>query len=282
MGREGRREVVVDSAGPLRRRARARRARPGPGPHHDDRPRPSDVAEEQLAATKLNGRAVVIDPRNGEILALVSHPSYDPNLFAGGITPDDYAKLRDNPDQTAAQPRHSGHLSARLDVEDRHGHGGPVGGGDEAEGGHPVRRRHLDRQPVRRMPRLARRDRTSSGRSRSAATATSTASGFGSGVDKINKWATAMGFGKKTGIDLPNETARVHPDAQHQAALQAEGQARHLPMYRWNDIDTVHASIGQGYDRPTPLQMVHAFAGIAMNGHFTTPHLLQQAKSNGA
>ncbi|MCC6743116.1 MAG: hypothetical protein IT175_04580, partial [Acidobacteria bacterium] len=48
-----------------------------------------------------------------------------------------------------------------------------------------------------------------------------------------------------------------------------------------NDGDMVNASIGQGYDRPTPLQMVHAFGGIAMDGHFTTPHLLVKAKSNG-
>src|SRR6185503_20998730 len=52
-----------------------------------------------LAATKLTGTLVVLDPRNGEVLALASNPSFDPNLFSGGISPENYAKLRDNPDR---------------------------------------------------------------------------------------------------------------------------------------------------------------------------------------
>jgi penicillin-binding protein 2 len=101
------------------------------------------------------------------------------------------------------------------------------------------------------------------------------------GVDAINKWASTMGFGKKTGIDLPNEEKGYIPARDIKLRFKPANKPDNDPMYQWKDIDTVHASIGQGYDRPTPLQMVHAFSGIAMNGYFTTPHLLLRANAVG-
>jgi penicillin-binding protein 2 len=101
------------------------------------------------------------------------------------------------------------------------------------------------------------------------------------GVDKLHKWATAMGLGKKTGVDLPNETPGYVPDSQIKLRWMKKDDDPEDKKYRWNDGDMVNASIGQGYDRPTPLQMVHAFGGVAMDGRFTTPHLLRTAKGNG-
>jgi penicillin-binding protein 2 len=101
------------------------------------------------------------------------------------------------------------------------------------------------------------------------------------GVDKINKWASLMGLGRKTGIDLPNETPGYIPAADLKLRWRKKDEDPNHPKFRWNDGDTVNAAIGQGYDRPTPLQMVHGFAGVAMDGQFMTPHLLRHARSNG-
>ena len=101
------------------------------------------------------------------------------------------------------------------------------------------------------------------------------------GVDKIHKWSEAMGLGKKTGVDLPNEQAGYVPERDLKLRWKRKDESPDLPKFRWNDGDTINASIGQGYDRPTPLQLVHAFGGIAMNGRFTTPHLLKVARATG-
>jgi penicillin-binding protein 2 len=279
MGQEGYRVVVVDSRG--RFVEEVERIEPIPG---QDLVTAIDldiqnVAEEHFAATKLNGTAVVSDPRNGEILALVSHPSYDPNLFSGGIAPKDYAALRDNP----ARP-----LRNRA-IQDIYPPGStwkiimamaglsegvvkpeePIACG----GGISLGRRFAACHGSHGAPDVER------------AIAISCNGyfyrlGLKLGVDKIHKWSSAMGLGKKTGIDLPNETAGYIPSADIKLRFKPKDKPADSPQYRWNDGDTINASIGQGYDRPTPLQMLHAIAGIAMNGHFTTPHLLRKAKAS--
>ena len=280
MGKEGTRRVVVDSRGRFVEEIEL--VEPIPG---QDIVTAIDIdlqmiAEEKLAATKLNGVAIAMDPRNGEILALVSHPSYDPNLFAAGISPEDYAALRDNPDkpltnraiQDIYPPGSTWKpimaMAGLSDGSMKPNEGIPCGGGisigsrfGACHGSHGA-------------PNLER------------AIAVSCNGyfyrvGLRLGVDKLHKWATAMGLGKRTGVDLPNETPGYVPDSQIKLRWKKKDDDPEDKKYRWNDGDTVNAAIGQGYDRPTPLQMVHAFGGLAMDGRFTTPHLLRTAKSNG-
>lgn len=238
------------------------------------------MAEEQLAASGYNGAAVFMDPRDGGVLAMVSLPSYDPELFAAGITSENYAKLRDNPDrplrnrviQDIYPPGSTwktimamAALSERAvtPVE-------PVACG----GGIQVGNRFTACHGSHGAPNVER------------ALAVSCNGyfyrvGLKLGVDAIHKWASTMGFGKRTGIDLPNEEKGYIPARDIKLRFKPKDKREDDPQYQWKDIDTVHASIGQGYDRPTPLQMVHAFSGIAMNGRFTTPHLLERAAAVG-
>ncbi len=280
MGTEGTRRVVVDSRG--RFVEEIERVEPVPG---QDIVTAIDIdlqmiAEEKLAATKLNGVAIAMDPRNGEILALVSHPSYDPNLFAGGISPEDYAVLRDNPDKPLTNraiqdiyPPGSTWKTIMAMAGLSEGTMKP-NEGIACGGGISIGSRFAACHGSHGAPNLER------------AIAVSCNGyfyrvGLRLGVDKLHKWANAMGLGKKTGIDLPNETPGYVPDANIKLRWKKKDDDPEDKKYKWNDGDMVNASIGQGYDRPTPLQMVHAFGGIAMDGHFTTPHLLVKAKSNG-
>ena len=70
------------------------------------------------------GAVVALDPRNGEVLAMVSRPAFDPNLFAGRIRSKDWKELLDNPGSSAAESGHSGATGAGFDVQADHGAGG--------------------------------------------------------------------------------------------------------------------------------------------------------------
>lgn len=278
-GTEGYRKVVVDSSG--RFVEELERADPIPG---QDLYTTIDldlqaIAEQKLAETKLDGVVVALDPRTGEVLALVNQPSYDPNLFAAGISPEDYAKLRDNPDKPLRNraiqdiyPPGSTWKIIMAMAGLSEGAMKPTEG-IACGGGISIGSRFAACHGSHGAPDLER------------AIAISCNGyfyrvGLRLGVDKIHRWADMMGFGKKTGIDLPNETPGYIPASDIKLRFKPKDKPGDLPLYRWNDGDTVNAAIGQGYDRPTPLQMVHAFAGIAMNGHFKTPHLLLRAKQN--
>jgi penicillin-binding protein 2 len=280
MGREGSQRVVVDSAG--RTVEVLERIEPIPG---QDLYTTIDldlqtIAEEQLAATGLKGAVVVEDPRNGQILAMVSNPAYDPNEFSGGISRENYAKLATDPGkplrnrviQDIYPPGSTWKLVMAMAGLSEHAmrwdESIPCGGG------------------IQIGNRFAACDGFHGAPSVEHAITVSCNGyfyrvGLRLGVDKINKWATAMGLGKRTGVDLPNETAGYVPDGRIKLRWKLKNRPNDDdPAYRWTESDTVNAAIGQGYDRPTPIQMVHAYAGIGMNGHFTTPHLLLRAAPN--
>ena len=75
------------------------------------------VAEEAIG--ERAGALVAIDPNTGYILAMASHPAFDPNIFAGGITVLGVARTDHRPEPSAGESVDSGHLSAGLDLQDR-------------------------------------------------------------------------------------------------------------------------------------------------------------------
>ena len=85
------------------------------------------------------------------------------------------------------------------------------------------------------------------------------------GIDTIAKYATEFGLGQKTGIDLPNEMAGVMPSTQW------EMKNFHQRYYPGN---TISVGIGQGETQVTPLQLARALGGIASDGHFVRPHVV--------
>jgi len=86
------------------------------------------------------------------------------------------------------------------------------------------------------------------------------------GVDKINKWATALGLGVKSGIDLPNEVQGLVPSTEWKQRVKKE---------KWYAGETVSVGIGQGAVAVTPVSMAVYMATLANGGTRVTPHLLK-------
>ena len=79
---------------------------------------------------------------------------------------------------------------------------------------------------------------------------------------------------KRTGIDLPHEIVSITPSRELKAKL-------HPKTPEWTDIDTIHASFGQGQDVITPIALIRAHASIGMKGKMFVPHLLKEIRARG-
>lgn len=92
------------------------------------------------------------------------------------------------------------------------------------------------------------------------------------GIDKIHEWALKMGYGEKTGLDLPGEVAGIMPNKAWK-----QNHFRELPRGDriWFPVETLHASIGQGYVTTTPLQNAVMIASVLNGGKVVVPHLAQ-------
>ena len=215
---------------------------------------------------EFEGAAVAMDPRTGEILAMVSLPAYDPNLFVNGISHADFRALNDSPSRPQFNRLVLGGVApgstlkplialAGLDAgvrrpEDRvlstgmfHLPGVSRGWGDASRGGHGWTdlRKSIAQSVNTYYYRLA----------------------LDLGIERFVQYMHHYGFGQPTGIDLTGEIGGILPSPATKAATRKE---------RWYPGDTVNASIGQGDWKVTPLQLVHAVAGLA-DGQLRRPHL---------
>jgi len=260
-GEDGSRDVIVDSHGREVGYLRTQHATPG-----QDLRLTIDIDLQRTAELALgdaNGAVVAMDPRNGEILALVSHPSYDPNAFAVRINRTDWNKLITNPNHPLMNKAIQDQLApgstfkiimsvAGLQegvAQDMHVN--CVGGGTFYGRFFHCDKHHGVLDISQAIPlscdtffyTLAQK----------------------LGIDTIARYATSLGLGSKTGIDLPNEMAGVMPSTQW------EMKNYHQRYYPGN---TISVGIGQGETQVTPLQLARALGGIASNGHLVRPHLV--------
>ncbi len=268
MGVDGKRSVVVDNRGREREVLKVQEAVPGKNLQLTIDLDLQVVAE--LAMQNRTGAVVALDPRNGEVLALVSTPAYDPNKFAGRIHPEDWKELIDNPDNPllnrAIQAQFApgstfkpvmalAGLEAGV-IDDNfkiHCPGGATFYGRYfkcwEKHGHGVVELHkgivhsCDVFFYNVGNRL--------------------------GIDKIAEYASMAGFGQKTGIDLPNEAQGVVPSS--------EWKMRNFRQ-KWYAGETISVAIGQGALTVTPVQLASAIGGIAMGGVWYRPHLVKDAK----
>jgi penicillin-binding protein 2 len=225
--------------------------------------------EDGFDAIGLNGGAVVLDPSDGAVLGFTSHPAYDPNAFASGIARDAWAALntdRDRPlTDRVIQGRYSPGSTFKMAVAlaaleegiitpDFHvncpGHANFYGRDFKcwrfSRGGHgSIDMRHAIEQScdvyfytVANMV----------------------------GVDKINKWATALGMGVLSGIDLPNEVQGLVPSTEWKRQRMHE---------KWYAGETISVGIGQGQVTTTPISMAVYMATLGNGGTRVTPHLLK-------
>ncbi len=260
-GQDGSREVEVDSHGREVGYLGTEHATPG-----QDLKLTIDIDLQRTAELALgdaNGAVVAMDPRNGEILAMVSHPSYDPNAFAVRINRTDWNQLITNPN----------HPLMNKAIQDQLAPGSTfkiimsVAGLQEGV----AQNMHVNcTGGADFYGRFFHCDHHHGVLSINDAIPQSCDTFFYTlaqklGIDTIAKYATALGLGSKTGIDLPNEMAGVMPSTQW------EMKNFHQRYYPGN---TISVGIGQGETQVTPLQLARALGGIASDGHLVRPHLV--------
>ena len=228
------------------------------------------IAERALREGGVGrGAAVVIDPASGEILAMASVPSYDPNRFIPSITTEEYASYLDNP----ANPLFNRAVNAYApgstfkivtsfagclaDIQNRHFNcaGGVTYGNNymkcwiaEHGGSHGS----LD---------------VSDAIMRSC-NCFFYQYGNAAGIDNITRVGQLLGVGERTGVELGEESSGVLPNP---AWLRL-----HNPRDRWSAGHTANTSIGQGMVLATPLQMASVVATVANAGKAFKPHLLKR------
>ena len=224
------------------------------------------VAELSMEGRK--GAVVALDPRNGEVLAMVSRPSFDPGMFEGHIRQQDWNDVVNDPDTPLLQSRHSSAVRAGFDLQADRGAGRP--GNRRAGAQH-----HLSIAPATRpfTARLTNATRctapsTCIRRSSNPATCISTTWAIASASTPSREYAQMAGFGKKTGIDLPDEAEGMMPSTKWKLRTQRE---------KWYAGETISVAIGQGQVLVTPIQLAVAMGGLAMGGVWYKPHLVRDA-----
>ena len=228
------------------------------------------VAAQQLADRR--GAIVAMDPRTGEILALVSSPSFNPNLFVTGISSKDYSGLRDNLDQPLYNRAVQGVYPPGSTIKPMFGLGGIHYG--LVDWGTAISDPGYFNLPgdSHRF-----RDHKKTGHGTVNLHKAQVVScdtyfyilSYRMGIEKMNDWMRQFGFGEKTGVDLPSESSGLYPSPEWKMRTRKS---------KWLKGETISVSIGQGAFTATPLQLAMATAITANKGSHVTPHVLRDNK----
>ncbi|MFC5526739.1 penicillin-binding protein 2 [Rhodanobacter ginsengisoli] len=237
-----------------------------------------DVRLQKAAEAAFDGRpgaAVVIDPRNGQVLAMVSVPTFDPNLFVNGISQADYHGLTDDPDKPLYNRALRGVYPPGSTVKPFLALGG-------LEEGIRTPEDTVLSTGQFCLPGQKRcyRDDTRGGDGtvdmvRAIQKSTNTyfyKLAVDMGIDRLSHWMSRFSFGSKTGIDLIGESEGILPSREWKAAHSRQP---------WYPGETVITGIGQGYWGVTPLQLAHAVATLAGHGVPYLPRLVMASKGVG-
>src|SRR6266481_3272042 len=280
-GRDGYRKVIVDSRGHIQNEVERIEPQPGQDIVTTIDLDLQEAAEDQLRKSP-QGRGVIIamDPNNGEIFALASAPTFDPNLFSQRITTKagraEYQKLLSDPDKPlidrAIQGRYApgstwkplmataGLQQGAISIESSNlvcGGGITIGnkftrcmGGNH---GSPNLHFAIMKSCDGYFYRL----------------------GLKMKLEGIQKMVDMFDLDKRTGIDLPHEVVSMTPSRELKAKLYPKDA-------EWKDIDTVYSSFGQGEDVLTPMALLRAHSAIGMRGKMYVPHLLKELRATAA
>ncbi|WP_347456776.1 penicillin-binding protein 2 [Acinetobacter thermotolerans] len=228
------------------------------------------VASEQLAGRR--GAIIAMDPNTGEILALVSSPSFNPNLFVTGISSKDYAFLRDNLDQPLYNRAVQGVYPPGSTIKPMFGLGGLHY--DLIDWGTAIADPGYFSLPGDSHKF---RDWRKSGHGSVNLHKAQVIScdtfyyilAYRMGIERMNEWMRQFGFGEKTGVDLPSESSGLYPSPEWKMRTRKS---------KWLRGETISVSIGQGAFTATPLQLAMATAITANQGSHVTPHVLRDSK----
>jgi len=223
------------------------------------------ITERALRAVG-RGAAVVIDPNTGDILAMASVPSYDPNLFVPRISTSDWSQLRDDPTHPLLNRAISGYAPGST-YKTMIGLAGLVAGLD------PNRRAYNCVGGVHYGNKFMRCLGTHGALTLSDAIKRSCNSYFyqfgnAAGIDNIVKVGNLIGMGQKSGIELSGEKPGIMPGPEWLATVN--------PRERWRPGLTANVAIGQGAVLASPLQMAMLTATIANGGVVYQPRLVDK------
>ena len=272
-GTDGMRRVVVNSVGKEVERLATQEAIPGKQIQLTIDYDLQQIAEQSLGPRP--GAAVALDPRTGEVLAMVSHPALDPNEFAVRISGEDWKSLNEDPQHPLLNRAIQAQLApgsvfkivtATAMLEDKvppenfttfcPGYASFYGRQFKCyiygKGSHGVAGLHkaiLESCDIFFYN-----------------------VGMRLGIDRLSYYGGKFGLGHKTGIDLPAEEPGLMPSAEW---------AERVYHRKWYAGETISVAIGQGAVITTPLQLARMISGIAMGGVFKQPHLLKDAPNVG-
>lgn len=233
-----------------------------------------DLGLQKLAMDWLEeeaGGVAVMDADTGQLWALATAPSYDSNNFASGLTPEQWAKLRDNP----LHPMQNRVIQSVYPPGSVFKHvvaaaGLHYGLLDPKETVHCSGATRLGR----RIFRCWRKGGHGKVNMERALVESCDVYFYKMGkkltVDRMSEYAKACGFGQKTGIKLPHEKSGIIPTREWKKRRFGES---------WQGGDNLNMSIGQGYTLVTPLQVARFFAGILNGGKLLKPLLLKDEKT---
>jgi penicillin-binding protein 2 len=237
-----------------------------------------DVATQKMAEKAMRwgmkevglkrGVVIVMNPQTGEILALVSLPTYDNNLFARGISAADFKKLAENRNQPLLNHAIAAHYPPGSTYKLVAGTGA-LADRKITPSTRVLTRPYLSLGGTRFYEWNRRgwgRCDLDCGFGHSSDTYFFQLAGM-LGIDRLAHWAHQYGFGAPTGIDLPGEVSGIVPSNEWK--LEALG-AEVFPG------ETYQAGIGQGYDAVTPLQLLNAYAALANGGKVMQPQVVRE------
>src|ERR1700681_2262916 len=222
------------------------------------------IAAEQAIEGK-NGAIVAMDPHTGEILAMVSRPTFDPNDFAVKISRDEWNKLINDPDKPLLNKAIQAQLAPGSTFKVIMATAG------WQEGIAQTLNVHCNGGATFYGRRFGCWVKTGHGAVDLPKAIYQSCDVFfytlaeKLGIDRIAKYATAFGLGQKTGIDLPNEVSGVMPSE--------EWKIRNFKQ-KWFAGETISVGIGQGAIAITPVQLMRAIGAISTDGRMVVPHVI--------
>ncbi len=271
-GSTGFEEVEVNNRGKVIRKLREQPAIAGKSIHLT-----IDLELQRYITDLLSGQkgaVVVLDPKDNSILAMVSTPSYDNNLFVDGISSADYKRLLNDPNRPLYSRVTQGAYPPASTVK-------PFIGVAALHENVITQNMTIFDPGYWVLPNTTKRFRdwkkTGHGHTdlnKAIVESSDTyfyQTAYNMGIDRLSDWMKRFGFGVPTGIDIQEETAGIMPSREWK-------QKRHKRP--WVQGDTISVGIGQGYWIATPLQVAKATSILINEGKVHTPHLMKSVEGS--
>ncbi|MFQ5585914.1 MAG: penicillin-binding protein 2, partial [Thermodesulfobacteriota bacterium] len=268
-GNAGGKQIEVDALG--REIALLKKVNPVPG---NNIYLTIDLHTQEVARRLMKGKAgaiVAIDPQNGKMIAMVSSPSFDPNIFATILTSEEWERLLRNPLNILTNRAMQGQYPPASTFK-------IITAAALLEESVISPATEIDSGPVFEFGGRVYRDWREEGHGsinvhRAIVESSDTffyQTGLRLGIEKLAYYARGFGFGSKTGIEIKGEKAGLVPSKEWKLKVYGEP---------WYMGETISVSVGQGFLLATPLQVLNAYAAIANGGTLFLPQIVERIET---